>query len=126
MGKWHPVKDLKQWLEEDVEPEGTYLFTFRDDEFDETSVDVDIGTFEPGVPTKVMLYSGFEGSYVLLEDIVAWMELPEPYKPTPDACFKCNHGKVQHGESSDNWFECELLQRDVPPNGKPNDCPLNG
>lgn len=55
----------------------------------------------------------------------AWAEFPEPYKPTPDKCFKCNHGKLQHDESSDNWFECELLQRDVPPNGKPNDCPLN-
>lgn len=55
----------------------------------------------------------------------AWMEIPEPYKPTPNKCFKCNHGKLQHDESSDNWFECELLQRDVPPNGKPEDCPLD-
>lgn len=55
----------------------------------------------------------------------AWMKLPEPFKPTPDKCFKCNHGKLQHDESSDNWFECELLKRDVPPNDKPNDCPLN-
>lgn len=59
------------------------------------------------------------------EKVIAWSELPEPYEPTPDKCFKCNHGKLQHDESSDNWFECELLQRDVPPNGKPNDCPLN-
>lgn len=55
----------------------------------------------------------------------AWAELPEPYKPDPQKCFKCNHGHLQHDEDSDNWFECELLQRDVPPNGKPNDCPLN-
>ena len=45
--------------------------------------------------------------------------------PPPDKCFKCNHGKLQHDEFSDNWFECELLQRDVPPNGKPEDCPLD-
>lgn len=49
----------------------------------------------------------------------------EPYKLTPDKCFKCNHGHLQHDEDSDNWFECELLQRDVPPNGKPEDCPLD-
>lgn len=49
----------------------------------------------------------------------------EPYKPTPDKCFKCNHGHLQHDEDSDNWFECELLQRGVPPNGKPDDCPLD-
>lgn len=45
--------------------------------------------------------------------------------PPPDKCFKCNHGHLQHDEDSDNWFECELLQRDVPPNGKPEDCPLD-
>lgn len=56
--------------------------------------------------------------------VKAWMKHPEPYKPAPDKCFKCNHGHLQHDEDSDNWFECELLQRDVPANGKPNDCPL--
>lgn len=44
--------------------------------------------------------------------------------PPSDKC-KCNHGKLQRDEFSDNWFECELLQRDVPPNGKPEDCPLD-
>ena len=58
------------------------------------------------------------------EKLIAWMEVPEPYEPTIDKCFKCNHGKLQQDEFSDNWFECELLQRDVPPNGKPEDCPL--
>ena len=68
---------------------------------------------------------GTMGIPVKTEAIKAWMELPEPYKPAPDKCFKCNHGKLQRDEFSDNWFECELLQRSVPPNGKPNDCPLN-
>ena len=58
------------------------------------------------------------------KEVIAWMEIPEPYMPI-DKCFKCNHGHLQHDEDSDNWFECELLQRDVPPNGKPEDCPLN-
>lgn len=57
--------------------------------------------------------------------VKAWMEFPEPYKPTPDRCFKCDHGKLQHDEDSDNWFECELLNRAVFPGGKPEDCPLN-
>lgn len=59
------------------------------------------------------------------EKVLAWMDFPEPYKPTPDECFKCNHGHLQHDEDSDNWFECELLQRAVPSCGKPEDCPLN-
>lgn len=59
------------------------------------------------------------------EKVLAWMDFPEPYKPTPDKCFKCNHGHLQHDEDSDNWFECELLQRAVPSCGKPEDCPLN-
>lgn len=59
------------------------------------------------------------------EKVLAWCDFPEPYKPTPDKCFKCDHGKLQHDEDSDNWFECELLNRAVFPNGKPEDCPLN-
>lgn len=61
---------------------------------------------------------------VPIDNVTAWMKFPTQYKPTPDKCFKCNHGHLQHDEDSDNWFECELLQRDVPPCGKPNDCPL--
>ena len=61
---------------------------------------------------------------VYTESIKAWMEVPEPFKLPPDKCFKCDHGKLQQDEFSDNWFECELLQRNVPPNGKPEDCPV--
>nr|DAW53838.1 MAG TPA: hypothetical protein [Caudoviricetes sp.] len=55
--------------------------------------------------------------------VKAWMEFPEPYKPKD--CNICAYRKEWTDEFGDNWFECELLQCDVPPNGKLNDCPLN-
>lgn len=120
--KWHPVKNLEQWLKEDVDPEGTYLFTFQDDEFDETSVDVDIGTFVPGVPTKVMYLSGLGESYSLLEHIVAWMEIPEPFKP--GRCDMCKHWKEWIDEYGDGCAECEL-HKNVPfTKINPGKCPL--
>lgn len=85
---------------------------------------VDFGYVE-GWQNYVQAYICDDRAPVESKELIAWMKMPEPYKPTPDKCFKCNHGKLQHDESSDNWFECELLQRDVPPNDKPNDCPLN-
>ena len=42
-------------------------------------------------------------------------------------CLKCKYVHLQHDEDdedSDDWFECELLECDVPANGKPEDCPL--
>ena len=48
---------------------------------------------------------------------------PKPYKPND--CNKCAYRKEWTDEFGDNWFECEVLQCDVPPNGKLNDCPLN-
>ena len=86
---------------------------------------VDIGYLESILEKHAVIEVGDIGIQVKAEECVAWADLPEPYKPTPDKCYKCNHGKLQHDESSDNWFECELLQRDVPPNGKPEDCPLD-
>ena len=86
---------------------------------------VDVGYLESILEKHAVIEVGDIGTLVKAEECVAWMKLPEPYNPTPDKCFKCNHGKLQHDEFSDNWFECELLQRGVPPNGKPDDCPLN-
>lgn len=116
--KWHPIVDGEL---SGIPRDERLLFTGIDhgelyvnfgyiDSWLEKPVLVDIGDFEIPVEGK---------------EVIAWMESPEPYKLTPNKCFKCNHGKLQHDESSDNWFECELLKRDVPPNDKPNDCPLN-
>lgn len=119
--KWHPIED------------GNMKGVPRDEEVIFTVLDEDTG----GVRTaagKVEEYFLKKRGHVFVGEprfpvesktLKAWMKLPEPYKPTPDKCFKCNHGHLQHDEDSDNWFECELLQRDVPANDKPNDCPLN-
>lgn len=57
------------------------------------------------------------------EKVLAWAELPEPFKPKD--CNICAYRREWTDEFGDNWFECELLQCDVPPYGKLNDCPLN-
>lgn len=119
--KWNPIIDGDlSGIPEDEE----FLFTIIDKEDNEHYViTAYIKDYDGELELREVTASGLRIHEA--EDVMAWMELPEPYKPIPDKCFKCNHGKVQHGESSDNWFECELLKRDVPPNGKPNDCPLN-
>lgn len=119
--KWTPIIDGDL---SGIPQDGEYLFTVLDER-----------TGEPYVTTAWVIANDGELEVRWLDicglnsneakNAKAWAELPEPYKPTPDKCFKCNHGKLQHDESSDNWFECELLQRDVPPNGKPEDCPLD-
>lgn len=59
--KWHPIKD---WYEEKLDPEGVYLFTFRDDPNDIEHLGVDMGKFELGVsiqqivPTAHIVVSG--------------------------------------------------------------------
>lgn len=114
--KWHPIIDGDL---SGIPRDESLLFTG----IDSGELYVEFGYIESWLEDRVFICIG--DSPVEAKGITAWMELPEPYQPTPDKCFKCNHGKVQHDESSDNWFECELLKRDVPPNGKPNDCPLN-
>lgn len=118
--KWNPIVngDLSEVpLFEDI------LFTIIDEDTGISYVIYD--EINLGFARKNIAVFNRNGSLKREEKVIAWSELPEPYKPTPDKCFKCNHGKLQHDESSDNWFECELLQRDVPPNGKSEDCPLD-
>lgn len=116
MCKWIPVKhsDIcgKDVIVSELPKDGEAVFVTVE------GTKVLFGTFLP-LPDRRKDFIHFG------EKVEAWMKLPEPYKPTPDKCFKCNHGHLQHDESSDNWFECELLQRDVPPNDKPEDCPLD-
>lgn len=115
--KWHPIEDGNM---EELNRSAQYIFT------------VEIIPMEGKPRRLVTIGEPYEMSCMKFihpdvreVEYKAWAELPEPYKPTPDKCFKCNHGHLQHDEDSDNWFECELLQRDVPPNGKPEDCPLD-
>ena len=114
--KWNPIID------------GDLSGIPRDERLLFTGIDhgelyVDFGYIESW-QNYVVAYICDDRAPVESKELIAWMEIPEPYQPTPDKCFKCVHGKLQHDESSDNWFECELLQRDVPPNGKPEDCPV--
>lgn len=119
--KWNPI--VNGDLSEVPRDEDLIIFTVLDEETGEVYTTVgeisDYWLQKYGqVFVRVTWYPVDKAS------LKAWMKLPEPYKPAPDECFKCNHGHLQHDEDSDNWFECELLQRDVPANGKPNDCPL--
>lgn len=119
--KWHPIEDGNM---KGVPRDEYMLFTV----LNKVTGEVRTGT------GKVEEYFLVKYGYVFVDGtncpvkpgaLTAWAELPEPYKPTPDKCFKCNHGHLQRDEYSDNWFECELLQRSVPPNGKPEKCPLD-
>ena len=120
--KWHPI--VNGDLSEVPRGEDLIIFTVLDEETGE--VYTTVGEISDYWLQKYgQVFVRVTGYPVDKASLKAWMKLPEPYKPTPDKCFKCNHGHLQRDEYSDNWFECELLQRSVPPNGKPEDCPLN-
>lgn len=120
--KWHPI--VNGDLSEVPRDEDLIIFTVLDEETGE--VYTTVGEISDYWLQKYgQVFVRVTGYPVDKASLKAWMKLPEPYKPVPDKCFKCNHGHLQHDEDSDNWFECELLQRDVPPNGKPEDCPLD-
>lgn len=116
--KWHPIKD---WYEEKLDPEGVYLFTFRDDLYDIEHLGVDMGTFELGVPTVVTLCA--DGSIVHLEDIIAWAELPEPFCPTN--CTDCAYRSEWTDEDGDSWLECKVLKSEPSKEIRPEECPMN-
>lgn len=121
--KWNPIIDGDlTGIPRDEE----LLFTVFDEQDEETYVVKGLCTSGwPGSnPYKVLEATVRGCRYYKAKNVKAWMELPDPYKQNPDKCFKCKYVHLQHDEDSDDWFECELLERDVPANGKPEDCPL--
>lgn len=118
--KWHPIEDGDL---SEVPRDEDVIFSVLDEQTGEVYTAIgEVSDFfleECG-----QVFVGVTSYPVDTESLKAWMKLPPPYKPK-NKCFNCEHGKLQHDEFSDNWFECELLQRDVPPNGKPEDCPLD-
>lgn len=116
--KWHPIKD---WYEEKVDPEGVYLFTFRDDPYDIEHLDVDVGTFELGVPTVVKFFS--DEGIIYLEDVIAWAELPEPFYPKD--CTNCAYWNEWIDESGDRRSGCKLLKTVPSTEIGPEECPMN-
>lgn len=119
--KWHPIEDGNM---KGVPRDEDIIFTVLDEQTREVYTAIgEVSDFF--IDEFGQVFVGVTSYPVEVESLMAWMKLPQPFKLTPDKCFKCDHGKLQHDEFSDNWFECELLQRDVPPNGKPGECPLN-
>lgn len=53
-----------------------------------------------------------------VEKVLAWTELPEPYKP--GGCDMCKHRKQWIGEFGDSLTGCELW-----PDYSQGECPLN-
>ena len=105
--KWHPIVngDLSG-----IPINEAFLFTVFDEIDNKIYVIKGFVTNGwPGSnPYKVLETTVRGCRYHKAKKVIAWMELPEPYKPAPDKCFKCNHWHLQHDEDSDNWFECEL------------------
>ena len=125
--KWTPIIDGDL---SGIPTNKEFLFTVFDEIDDQISVTKGLVTNGwPGAnPYKVLETTVRGCKYHKAKKVKAWMELPEPYKQNQDKCFKCKYVHLQHDEDdkdSDDWFECELLERDVPANGKPEDCPLN-
>lgn len=117
--KWHLIEDGKmKGIPRDEEVIFTVLVDEDTGEVRTASGKVD----EYNLKKYGYVFVGTPRYPVETKTLKAWMKLPEP---NPERCFKCNHGHLQHDEDSDNWFECELLQRAVPTIGKPEDCPLN-
>lgn len=115
--KWNPIVngDLSEVpLFEDI------LFTIIDEDTGTSYVIYD--EINLGFARKNIAVFNRNGSLKREEKVIAWSELPEPFKPKD--CNICAYRKEWTDEFGDNWFECELLQCDVPPNGKLNDCPL--
>ena len=114
--EWHPIEDGNM---EELNGSAQYIFT------------VEIIPME-GKPVRIvtigepyeMSCMKFIHPDVREVEYKAWADLPEPFKPKD--CNICAYRREWTDEFGDNWFECELLQCDVPPNGKLNDCPLNG
>ena len=124
--KWHPIVngDLSRLPRYEE-----LLFTVFDEIDEQTYVIKGLCTNGwPGSNPYKVLETTIRGCrYHKAKNVKACMGLPEPYKQNPDKCFKCKYVHLQHDEDdedSDDWFECELLERDVPDNGKPEDCPL--
>ena len=121
--KWHPIVngDLSG-----IQQQETILFTLFDEMQNENYVAAGwILEDEGELVVRGVDPWGLNSNET--NKVKAWMELPEPYKQNTDKCFKCKYVHLQHDEDdedSDDWFECELLERDVPDNGKPEDCPL--
>lgn len=117
--KWHTIIDGDlSGIPRDEE----FLFTVFDEEDDGTYVTTAyIVEYEGEVEVRKAAPCGL--IFYKAENVKAWMDYPEPYKPVE--CNNCPHRKEWTDEFGDNWFECELLQCDVPPNGKLNDCQLN-
>lgn len=117
--KWHPIEDGNM---KDVPRDKDILFTVCDEDTGEVFTGVG-KVDEYFLMKRRHVFIGVTSYPFDAESLKAWTELPEPF--TPDECNKCAYRKEWTDEFGDNWFECELLQCDVPPNGKLNDCPLN-
>ena len=117
--KWHPIENgIMKGVPRDEE----LIFTVLDEDTGE--VRTAAGKVDEYFLKKYRyVFVGRPGYPVDSITLKAWMKLPGPYKP--EECNKCAYRKEWTDEFGDNWFECELLQCDVPPNGKLNDCPLN-
>lgn len=116
--KWHPIEDGNM---KDVPRDKDILFTVCDEDTGEVFTGVG-KVDEYFLMKRRHVFIGVTSYPFDAESLKAWTELPEPF--TPNDCNKCSYWNEWTDEFGDNWFECELLQCDVPPNGKPEMCPL--
>lgn len=98
--KWNPI------IDGDLSgiPRGErFLFTGIDD----NELYVAFGYIDSWLEKPVLVDIGEMELSVEAEEVIAWMELPEPY--VPGMCGICKHCRVWIDGFGDRWSKCELM-----------------
>ena len=111
--KWHPIEN------------GDLSGIPRDERLLFTGIDcgelyVDFGYIESRLGDHVFVYSGDNEIPIEAKEFIAWMEIPEPFKP--GRCENCKHWKEWIDEYGDDCAECALIEN--PPFILPTQTPV--
>lgn len=99
--KWNPIID------------GDLSGIPRDERLLFTGIDcgelyVEFGYIESWLGNHVFLYSGGTEIPIEAKEFIAWMEIPEPFKP--GGCDNCKHWEAWIDEYGDRCEECVLIE----------------
>lgn len=109
--KWNPIVngDLSG-----VPKDKRLLFTG----IDQDGLYVDFGYADSYLEKQAMISIGF-GITAKAKKIIAWMEVPEPFKPKD--CVNCPYWKEWTDPFGCSWFKCKLWGEEF----TAGECPLN-
>lgn len=102
-GKWHPIIDGDL---SGIPRDKRLLFSV----IDQGELYVDFGYLESILEKQAMIDVGDIGTLVKAKECVAWMEVPDPYRP--GRCDICVHLEQWIDNFGDCWSKCKLLKKD--------------